>query len=256
MNYILIILIFLFILLFGGKIKKLNSFRQVMVSGMIPAAVIGLICFASYALSLFQKESIMDGLVVGSYAFCLSSMGIAFSRKISGFEPLPVLNSFFKKSGRIRQLFMMLLFSVIIAVLMGVIGFFIFKVCLVLFHESDKSAQAINSLPTQNKFMMFPLLLAEAGIAEEAMFRLFTQSCFWRFFKNSWVAIVLSSLCFSLYHLLPINIMYKVYWGYPFAQFTTVFIKGLILGYFFKKRGFETVVLGHTLADYIGVLGV
>jgi len=64
-NYILIILIFLFILLFGGKIKKLNSFRQVMISGMILASVIGLICFASYALSLFQTESIMDGLVVG-----------------------------------------------------------------------------------------------------------------------------------------------------------------------------------------------
>jgi hypothetical protein len=48
--------------------------------------------------------------------------------------------------------------------------------------------------------------------------------------------------------------MYRVYWQYPLTQLTTVFLSGIALGFFYKKRGLETVVLGHTLSDYIGVL--
>jgi len=255
-DYIVVILVFLFILLFGGKISKLTSYRRIMVASMIPASVIGLICFAGFALSLLQVKYVIGGIVNGIYVFCLSSMGIAFARNVTGFEPFPVFKSFLKRENRIRQVLMMLFLSIILAALIDVVGFFILKACLFIFSEPDKSALAISSLPTKNKFLAFPLLLAGAGIAEEVMFRLFIQSFIWKLFKNSWVAIVLSSLCFALYHLSPMDSMYKIYWNYPLAQFTTVFITGLIVGYFYKKRGFETVVLGHTIADYIGVLSL
>lgn len=250
MNYILIILLFLFILLFGGKIKKWNSYRRTMISSMVPASVIGFIYVAAYALSLLQIER---GIVTGIYIFCLSSMGIAFAREVSNFEPLPVSKSIVKRKDRIRQILMMLLFSFVLAALMAIIGSFIFNACLVLFHEQSKEAQAISSLPTKNIFLLFPLLLAGAGIAEESMFRLFIQSFVWKMCKKPWVAIVLSSFCFALYHLSPMDSMYKVFWEYPLSKFTSVFFTGLVLGYFYKKRGFETVVLGHTLFDYIGV---
>lgn len=125
---------------------------------------------------------------------------------------------------------------------------------LTLFHESDRSTQAVGSLPAPNKLLAFPLLLSGAGIAEESMFRLFFQSLFWRLFKRPWPAILLSSLCFALYHLSPADSMYQIYWHYPLTQFSAVFLSGIVLGWFYWKRGFETTVLGHTLVDYMGVL--
>lgn len=253
---IFVIAIFLFILLLGEKITKLANYRQAMIASMVPASVIGLICFAGYAISLLQLEYIINGMITGVYVFCLSSMGIAFAREVSGFEPLPVSESLIKRKGSIRKILMMLLFSTILAALMAVIGSFVFKFCLVLFHEQSKEAQAISSLPTKNIFLLFPLFLAGAGITEEAMFRLFIQSFVWKLGKKSWVSIVLSSFCFALYHLSPMDTMYKTFWEYPLSKFTSVFLVGLVLGYFYKKRGFETVVLGHTLCDYIGAVGI
>lgn len=252
----LIILIFLFILLLGEKIKKLTKYRRVMIASMVPASVIGLICFAGYALSLLQIESVIRALVTGVYVFCLSSMGIAFTRGVSGFEPLPVTKSIIKRKDSIRNILKMLLFSAILAVLMALVSTFVFNLCLVNFHEQNREAQAINSLPTKNIFLLFPLLLAGAGIAEETMFRLFFQSFVWKLFKKPWVAIVLSSFCFALYHLSPLDSMYRIFWEYPLSKFTSVFVTGLVLGYFYKKRGFETVVLGHTLFDCIGAVSI
>ena len=219
---------------------------------MVPAAVIGLICFFGYVVGNSQIKYVTGGVVTGAYVFCLSSMGIAFAREISGFEPLPVSKSIVEREHRVRQVLGMLLLSVVLSTLMAVIGSFIFKICLAVFHEQSQEAQAIGSLPTKNIFLLFFLLLARAGIAEEAMFRLFVQSFVWKLCKKPWVAIVLSSFCFALYHLSPMDSAYKVFWQYPLSKFATVFITGLVLGYFYKKRGFETVVLGHTLFDYIG----
>lgn len=250
-----VIAIFLFVLLLGEKITKLANYRRAMIASMVPASVIGLICFAGYAVSLLQLEYIINGMITGVYVFCLSSMGIAFAREVSGFEPLPVSESLIKRKNSIRKIVMMLLFSVILAALMDVIGSFVLNFCLILFHES-KEAQAIDSLPTKNIFLLFPLFLAGAGIAEETMFRLFIQSFIWKLCKKSWASIVLSSFCFALYHLSPMDAMYKTFWEYPLSKFTSVFFVGLVLGYFYKKRGFETVVLGHTLSDYIGTVGI
>jgi hypothetical protein len=144
-----------------------------MADSMRPALVIGLICFAGLAIGSLRVDYAIGGLINGAYIFCLSSMGLAFAKKIPGFEPLPVCAGFLKKEGRARQLLLMLLFSAAIAALLLFIGSLLFSGCLLLFHEPDKSAQAITSLPTKNKLLAFPLLLAGAGIAEECMFRLF-----------------------------------------------------------------------------------
>ena len=234
--------------------QKASKYRRVMIASMVSASVIGLICFVGYTVSLLQIN--LGAVITGVYVFCLSSMGIAFAREISGFEPLPISESLVKRKGSTRKILMMLLFSAILAALMAVVGSFVFNFCLVLFHEQSKEAQAISSLPTKNIFLLFSLFLAGAGIAEEVMFRLFIQSFIWKLCKKSWVSIVLSSFCFALYHLSPMDTMYKTFWEYPLSKFTSVFLVGLVLGYFYKKRGFETVVLGHTLCDYIAAVGI
>ena len=254
MSYLLVFSafsVFLIILLFGNKIKKLSNYRRCMINRMIPALMIGFIYFAGDAVSMLQMKDAISGIISGVCIFCLSSMGLAFTMNITGFEPLPVSMSFVKKEGRARQILMMLFFSVVIVAFVFIINLFISQGWRIIFHEQSKSAQALGLLPIKNKFLAFPSLLAAAGIAEEGVFRLFFQSLFWKLFKNPWIAIALSSFCFALYHLSPMDIMYKVYWQYPLTQFTTVFLSGLVFGYFYKKQGFETVVLGHTLFDYI-----
>lgn len=256
MFYILVILLFLFIFIFGGKIKWLSNYRQVMLKNLVPALVIGILFFTGFMIGTLKISNLFGSIVMGSYIFSLSAMGLAFAKSVPGFEPLPVCASFVKKQNRTRHVLFLLLFSAVIAALMILISAFIAPACHMLFREPDKSAQAISALPTNNKFLAFPMLLAGAGIAEEAMYRLFIQSLCWRLFKNPWVAIILSALFFALYHLTPLDSMYRIYWQYPLSQVTTVFFGGLVLGFFYKKRGFETTVLGHTLCDYIGVLMV
>lgn len=250
---LLVIAAFFFVLLFGNIIKKLSGFREELTKSMIPALVIGLIYAAGFAFGTLQAESAVKGVFGGFAIFCLSSMGLAFAKGIPGFEPLPVAAGSAKGKGRLRQFVSFLLAAVLLAIL--ILATDMFKVVfLTLFHESGRSVQAVGSLPAKNKLLAFPLLLAGAGIAEESMFRLFFQSLFWRLFKKPWIAILLSSLCFALYHLTPADTMYQVYWHYPLTQVSTVFLSGIVLGWFYRKRGFETAVLGHTLSDYVGVL--
>lgn len=246
--------VFFFVLLFGNKIKALAAFRRAMTENTLPALVIGLIYFVGASLGALQAQYAANGFFGGFYIFCLSSLGLAFAQGIAGFEPLPVAASLAGKRGRARRILRFLLDSAVLSVLLIAIGGIFFKVFLALFHEPDLSAQTVGSLPTKNKFLAFPLLLAGAGIAEESMFRLFFQSLFWRLLKRPWPAILLSSFCFALYHLSPADSMYQIYWHYPLTQLSTVFLSGIVLGWFYRKRGFETTVLGHTLSDYIGVL--
>jgi membrane protease YdiL (CAAX protease family) len=249
-----IVLVFFFILLWGKKIKKLSNFREAMIKSMVPALTIGLIYAAGFALGTFQAESIVKGILGGFAIFCLTSMGFAFAKGIPDYEPLPVTAGLAKLGGRARRILRFLLDSAVLAVLIIAVSGFFFKVFLALFHEPDFSAQATSLLPAKNKLLAFPLLLAGAGIAEESMFRLFFQSLFWRLFKRPWAAILLSSLCFALYHLTPADVMYQVYWHYPLTQVSTVFLTGIAFGWFYRKRGFETTVFGHTLIDYASVL--
>ena len=225
-----IILIFLLILLFGNKIKKFSNFRQKMIKSTVPALVIGLIYATAFTLGMLQAEYAVRGIFGGFTIFCLSSMGLAFAKGISDYEPLPVTAGLAKQEGRARRILRFLLDSVVLAVLIIAVSGFLFKFFLALFHEPDFSAQATSSLPAKNKLLAFPLLLAGAGIAEEGIFRLFFQSLFWRLFKKPWAAILLSSLCFALYHLTPADVMYQVYWHYPLTQVSTVFLTGIAFG--------------------------
>lgn len=250
---LLVIAAFFFILLFGNKIKKLSCFRKALIGSMIPALVIALIYVVGFVIGTLQAKYIVGGILGGFAIFCLATLGLAFAKGISNFEPLPIAAGSAKGEGRLHQFVPFLLAAILLAIL--ILATDMFKVIfLTLFHESDRSVQAIASLPTQNKLLAFPLLLAGAGIAEESMFRLFFQSLFWRLFKKPWIAILLSSFCFAFYHLTPADPMYQVYWQYPLTQVSTVFLSAIVLGWFYRKRGFETAVLGHTFSDYVGVL--
>lgn len=154
----------------------------------------------------------------------------------------------------VKKILLTILFSLSIVLLDFFISNLSFSLCLSIFHESNKTAHAMQMLPGANKWLSFFVLLAGAGIAEEGMFRLFLLTFFWKITKRPWLSLIISSLCFGLYHLTPMNQMYQVYWQFPVAQVVSVFLSGLIFGFFYIKRGFETSVLGHTFCDWISVL--
>ena len=103
MSYLLVFSafsVFFIILLFGNKIKKLSNYRRCMINRMIPALMIGFIYFAGDAVSMLQMKDAISGIISGVCIFCLSSMGLAFTMNITGFEPLPDFHELCKKRGQ------------------------------------------------------------------------------------------------------------------------------------------------------------
>jgi membrane protease YdiL (CAAX protease family) len=119
-----------------------------------------------------------------------------------------------------------------------------------LFGETNRTAEATSVFPS-NKWLTFFLLLSGAGIAEETIYRLVFLSLCWRFTRRGWLAIALSALLFGVYHLTPLNGMYRIFWQFPVSQFLASTFIGAVWGYAFVRRGYETAVLGHTLSDWI-----
>ena len=48
--------------------------------------------------------------------------------------------------------------------------------------------------------------------------------------------------------------MYLTFWKYPLSQFLASSLIGLVWGYAYARRGYETAVLSHTLSDWVPIL--
>jgi membrane protease YdiL (CAAX protease family) len=59
---------------------------------------------------------------------------------------------------------------------------------------------------------------------------------------------------FGAYHLSPLDGMYRIFWQYPASQLLGSVCTGMLWGYVYAKRGYETSVLGHTLSNWIWLL--
>ena len=97
-------------------------------------------------------------------------------------------------------------------------------------------------------------MLAGAGIYEETLFRLVCVSFFWRLTHRPWVAIMISAVLFGAYHLSPLDSASLQYWERPLTIFSLSAIMGVVMGYAYQKYGYETVVLGHTLGNWVALL--
>jgi membrane protease YdiL (CAAX protease family) len=45
-----------------------------------------------------------------------------------------------------------------------------------------------------------------------------------------------------------------VFWQYPISHFAATALIGLLWGFVYTRRGYETAVLSHTMSDWIAVL--
>lgn len=252
--YLVITLAALYILIFAKRSRRLGAFRKRMTGNFRPALVLSLLLYFGYFVGTLDPEYLLKELPMAVMTFFIFLLGLTIAGSIGGFEPLPVAASYKRWRGRLSKTTLMLVFAAAaaaVSIFAGGIGMSFF---LAVFHETNGTAQAISAIPAGNRFLAFFVLLSGSGLAEEGMFRLLALSFFWKLLKRPWAAIVLSSLIFGLYHLTPLDYMYKIYWQFPLAQVSSVFISGLIYGFVYCKRGFETSVLGHTLEDYIATL--
>jgi membrane protease YdiL (CAAX protease family) len=185
--------------------------------------------------------------------FCEALIGLAIASGIEDCQPLRVTNAFVQHRQILRQVVLMVVISVIavvIALLIGTIGL---NIGQKLFGETNYTSQAANSL-SPNKWRTFFLFFSGAGIGEETPFRLVLLSFLWKVTKRKWPAIILSALVFGAYHLTPLDSMYRTFWQFPISQFIASTFMGLIWGYLFTKRGYETIVLGHTLSNWLPLM--
>jgi membrane protease YdiL (CAAX protease family) len=236
------------ILLAGQRWSRLRGFRDGMVAQWKPALAIALLYLVSYALSgrgFFNPYALA--------IFCQALLGLALVRRIAGYEPLPVTQSVVQRQHIWRSVGLMLGISILLAAVAFLLGSIGLGIVQQIFGEVNRSAEAASSL-TYNKWQLFFTLLAGAGIAEETTYRLVALSLLWKLTTRRWLAIVVSALLFAAYHLSPLDGMYLTFWKYPISQFLASSLIGLVWGYAYARRGYETAVLSHTLSDWVPIL--
>ena len=185
--------------------------------------------------------------------FCQAMIGLALAYSIAGFEPLPATQAVVRREQWTKRIAEMLGAAAAVVIVAIVVGSLSSALLLVL-GETVRNPQGVSSFFPPNVWQGFFLLLAGAGIAEETVYRLVFVSLFWRLTRNRWAAIIISALLFGAYHLSPLDAFYRQFWERPITIFTTSAIMGMVMGYVYLKRGYESAVLGHTLADWIPLL--
>ena len=231
----------------GQRWEHLRLLRDGMRNQWREALLITIIYFISVFLS---------GRGFNIYAvaiFCQALIGLAMARRISDFEPTPVLQSILRRDRVVNALFLWILLGATTGVLGVLFGSVAMHVAQDVFHEAPFTDELMRGFSVK-KFEAFFLFFAGAGIAEETTYRLLLLSLVWALTKRPWLAILVSAVFHSAYHLTPLNSLYLSFLQFPMSQLISGIVMGILWGYVFVKRGFETAVLGHTLSDWLPML--
>jgi membrane protease YdiL (CAAX protease family) len=181
-------------------------------------------------------------------------IGLALAYSIVSYEPL-LAAQVTNNQRKCTEMFFLFLSGVLVIIIASlVVNGLLGSILLQMFGETTSRPRGIASLFPPNAWQSLFLLLAAAGIFEETLFRLVSVSFFWRLTHRPWVAIIVSALLFGAYHLSPLDSAYLQYWERPFTVFSLSAVMGVIMGYMYQKYGYETVVLGHTLGNWVSLL--
>ncbi len=245
------LVIVLVILVAGQYHPTVRAFRNQMISKWKPALAIAGLFIISMGLG--------GGGFLNPYAiaiFCQTLIGLTIASDSEGFEPLPVTNAVIHRHNVVRHMTLLLAISILAVVPALLIGSIGLDIGRQVFGEANYTQEAANTFSTlaPNKWLVFFLLLGGAGIAEETTYRLVCLSFIWKVTKRKWLAILLSAIVFGAYHLTPLSGMYRINWQFPISQFVASTLIGLVWGYLFVKRGYETTVLGHTFSNWLPLM--
>jgi membrane protease YdiL (CAAX protease family) len=239
------LIVFLFILLFGRFFPKVRAFRSSMYAKWKPALVITILYYLGSAIA---GNGLINPYILA--IFSQAMIGLAIADGIEEIQPLPVTDAIVKRKKIFKQILLLIVISVLIVIPVLLIGSVGMDIGKQIFNETSNSQEAANMI-IPNKWMAFFMLLSGAGIAEETTYRLVILTLLWKLTKRRWPAIILSAMLFGAYHLLPLSSMYMVFRQFPISQFLGSTFIGIVWGYLYVKRGYESAVLGHTFSDWL-----
>jgi Type II CAAX prenyl endopeptidase Rce1-like len=247
-------LLVVIIFLAGRRSERVQHFWQLMVAQRNPALVIAaLYMLGSVVAARLDFGTIIFSPLGGLLLFCQGLIGLALARSIAKFEPLPVADAIIHCVRPWRSVALMLGIGLLAGAMGLVVGSIGMSIVQQLVGETVRSGEAVKLLPA-DKLLAFFSLLSGAAIAEETPYRLVVCSLVWWLTGRRGLAIFISALVFAAYHLIPLDGMYQLFWQYPVSQFISTVLIGLIWGFIYTRRGYETVVVGHALTDWITVL--
>lgn len=232
----------------GRRVPRLMTFRECAICQWKAAAAIA----AVYAIATTLRGSDLNVFSIASGAlmtFCQAVIGLALARQIMGFEPLPVARAILRREHALRSVLLMVGIAVLAVAGYVVADMLGTGIARLLGEVKQAGSDGNSAMPAL--WRLFFYFLAGAGIAEETVYRLVLLSLFWRLTRRPWIAIILSGIAFGAYHLTPLSGMYLTFWQYPLTQFFSSTFIGVVWGYAYVKRGYETAVLAHTLSDWL-----
>ena len=249
------------IYLLAHKPGKIRVFWQKMLAQKGNALLI-MLCYlvAGVIAARFDLGHLLGVLLGCLKYYCQALIGLAIAYSLQQFEPLPVTEAIRNRNHPWRAGILLLVIGLlagIVGIILGALGQ---GILMSLFHETSHAEEAVKLVATDKLLAVFSVL-GGGGIAEETTYRLVLLTLLWRLFgggkelkRGRSLAIWLAALAFAVYHFTPLNSIYLVFWQYPVSQFTATLLIGLFWGYVYSRRGYETVVLSHTLADWLPVL--
>ena len=238
------VLVVIGLLALAPRWKRGARARDCLVAEWKPSLGIALLFLVSFSLG-GRGANPLGAISV----LCQSLVGLSLARGIVGYDPLPVTRAVVVRKRRWRECAVALGVAALLAPVIQIAAGMGMAVGQLLGEAAG--TRAVMEGFGQNRLGAFFLFLAGAGIAEETTYRLVLLSLLWRVTRRAWVAVLVSALAFGLYHLTPLDTMYRAFWEFPVSQVLASTLAGVVLGYVYVRRGFETVVLGHTLSNWM-----
>jgi membrane protease YdiL (CAAX protease family) len=242
------ILVVAIVWLVGQRWERTRAFRERMIAQWKPALVITVVALVSMVIA---GRSPLNPYLLA--IFCQALIGLAIARGIPGYEPLKTTQAVLRRNGILRNIVLLVGIGVVAGVVGLLIGSVGMSIARSIFGEVARTSELRQSFAV-DKVQAFFQILWGAGIAEETTYRLVALSFVWSLTRRRWLAIVISALLFAGYHLSPLDGMYLEFWQFPMSQFLATTLIGMVWGYIFTRRDFETTVLSHTMSDGIAVL--
>jgi membrane protease YdiL (CAAX protease family) len=242
------VLIFALILLIGQRFERTRAFRARMIAQWKPA--LGITVVALISMVIAGRSPINPYLVA---IFCQTLIGLAIARSIAGYEPLKTTQSIVRREGIVRNVGLFIVIGVIAGGIGLLIGSYGMGIVQSILHKTNRTGEAAQSFSI-DKVQAFFQFLWGAGIAEETTYRLVALSFVWAMTGRRWVAIIVAAILFGAYHLTPLSGNYLTFLKFPISQFVGSTLIGIVWGYVFTKRDYETTVLAHTMSNWIAVL--
>lgn len=234
--------------LVGGRFwTPVRGFREEMVGQWRPAAAIALLFLGLYALG-GRGFNPLGALVV----LCHALLGLTLARRVGGHEPLPLAAALALRKGIGHQLLLAVGIALLVVPATQVAGGLGMAVggALGEIHHTGEAMTAFSG----SDWELLALMLSGAGIAEETTYRLLLLPLLWCLTGSRRLAIAGSALLFGVYHLTPLSGLYLTFWRFPVSQLLGSTFAGLLLGYVYTRRGYETVVLGHALSNWLPMM--